>query len=49
MSEAKIAIIGLFPGNIVLVRYVSAIINFDVFCTLCIFTVDVPLMEKPSC
>lgn len=48
-SEAKMAILGLFPGNIVLLGCISVIIEFDVLCILWVFTLDVPLMEKPGC
>lgn len=43
------AALGLCPGNIVLLWYVSTTIDLDVLCILWIFTVDVPFMEKPGC
>ena len=47
--EAKIAIFVLFPGIIILLRCISAIIDFDVLCTLWVFIVDLPLMGKLGC
>ena len=38
-----------FPDDIALLGCISTIIDFDVSCTLWVFQVDVPLMEKPSC
>ena len=43
------AILGLFPRNLVLLGCISTIVDFDVFCTLWTFTVNVPRMEKPGC
>ena len=43
------AILSLFPGNLVLLRCISTTVDFDVFCTLWVFTVNVPVMEKPGC
>ena len=43
------ATLGLFTGDVVLVRFISAITDFDVLCTLWVFTVDVSLIKKPSC
>ena len=43
------AILRFFPGYIVLLEFISAIINFDVLCTFWVFTVDVPLTEHPGC
>ena len=43
------AILGLFSNDIVLLGCISAIIDFDVLCTLWVFKVDVLLMEKPHC
>ena len=43
------AILSLFPGNLVLLRCISTTADFDVFRTLWVFTVNVPLMEKPGC
>ena len=37
---------GLFPGYIVLLVCISAIIDFDVLRTLWVFKVDVSLFEK---
>lgn len=42
------AILGFFQGNIVLLRCFSAIMEFDVLCSLSVFTVDVPLLAKPN-
>ena len=39
----------LFPGNIVLLVHILAIIDFGVLCKLWLFAIDVPLMEKPGC
>ena len=41
------AIPGLFPGNLVL-WCILTIVEFGVFCTLWVFTVNVPRMEKPG-
>ena len=38
-------ILGLFPGNIVLLGCTSAIIDFDILCIMWVFTVDVSLTE----
>lgn len=48
-SEAEMAILGLFQGNIVLLGCVSAIINFGILCSLWIFTVNFPLTKTPGC
>ena len=37
ISKAKMTITGCIPGNIVLLVCISAIIAFDVLCTLSIF------------
>ena len=38
ITEAKESILGLFLGNIVLLGCILAIIDFDVLCTLWLFT-----------
>lgn len=49
ISEAKMTTLGLFLGNLVWLGCSSAIIEFDVLCTLWVFMVDVQLWEKPGC
>ena len=49
IPEAKVAILGHFQGNIVLFGCISTIIELDVLCTLWVFTIDVPLLQKPNC
>ena len=48
ISKVKTAILGLFPGTLVLLGCISTIVNFDVFCTLWAFTVNIPRMKKPG-
>ena len=48
ISEAKVAMHGLFPVNIVLLRGMSAIIDYDVLCTSWVTVVDAWLTEKPA-
>ena len=40
------ATLGLFTGDVVLVRFISAITDFDVLCTLWVFTVDASLKKN---
>ena len=49
VSEVATAILGLFQGNIVLLRRISEIIDLDVLCRLWVYVVDGILTEKPSC
>lgn len=43
------AILGVFRSNIVLMESITTITDFDVLCSLWLFTVDVLLMEEPGC
>ena len=43
------AILALSPGNIALLECISVAIAFYVLCTPWVFTIDVPLIEKPGC
>ena len=49
ISETKMTRLGLFPGDIVLLGCISAIIEFDVSSIPWVFTSDVPLTKKPGC
>ena len=49
ISETKMTIHGLFPGNIVLLGWISAIFEFDVLYIPWVLTSDVPLIKKPGC
>ena len=42
-------ILGLFPGNLVLLGCILTIVDVDVSCTLWAFTVNIPRMEKLVC
>ena len=49
ISETKMTILGLFPGNMVLLGCISAIIEFDVLYIPWVLTSNVPLIKKPGC
>ena len=48
ISEGKMAMLGLFPANIMLLGCTSAIIDFIVSCTLWVFTIKVPFSKNAS-
>ena len=48
ISEAKVAMHGPFPVNIVLLRGMLAIIDYDVLCTSWVTVVDAWYTEEPE-
>ena len=48
ISEVKMAKLGLFTGNVIFLRYILAINDFDVL-AMYIFTVNILLMDKLCC
>ena len=49
ISETKLTVLGLFPGILVFLGCISAIIEFDVLSIPWLFTSNVPLIKKPGC
>ena len=48
ISEVKMAKLGLFTGNVIFLRYILAINDFDAL-AMYIFTVNILLMDKLCC